>query len=164
VLWCSPLTRSQNACPSLLALRSFGPVQVEPRLHLLPVGRAGGGALGGLPTQLACSPLPLSLVAHMMRPPRHGVPTAKEFYRTWSVLPARLEVSGEYGWAGQPHWCFSIGCTSPGLLRAPTMACPLASVNAPLMSLMLTRVWSIQHPLTAKSLTCPSIALWFSEL
>lgn len=78
--------------PSACACCSFGHVQLEARVGLLPGGR---GVASGAPALLACAPLPVALLGHLIRTPSTGAPTADAFFRQWSVLPAHAELQGE---------------------------------------------------------------------
>ncbi len=107
----SPVAGKSGA--TCVDLRRYGRVELQVRLQLLPTAIFAAAALelsgattaslhdiagaGTVPLHLACEPLRVSMVAHMLKPPQPSClsATPSGFFRTWATLPARVEMSGK---------------------------------------------------------------------
>lgn len=68
---------------------SYGAIVLQPRVQLITA------LPGAPPLLLACTPLPVDLVAHMLYPPPGALaPAPDQLFRTWGALPARTQLSG----------------------------------------------------------------------
>mmetsp|Transcript_8166 Transcript_8166/g.20174 ORF Transcript_8166/g.20174 Transcript_8166/m.20174 type:complete len:1334 (+) Transcript_8166:44-4045(+) len=146
LIWSIPRLSPQDKASHTVPVRllGFGRVELQVRLQLLPTVIYAAAALelsgattasmydisgaGIVPLHLACEPLRVSMVAHMLKPPS---PTSLSitpsgFFRTWSSLPARSELSGVCVWPGREGAALALSA----MLRQPLTAVSVGFVPA----------------------------------
>ncbi|KAF5830550.1 hypothetical protein DUNSADRAFT_14357 [Dunaliella salina] len=146
LIWSIPRLSPQDKASHTVPVRllGFGRVELQVRLQLLPTVIYAAAALelsgatsatmydisgaGIVPLHLACEPLRVSMVAHMLKPPSPTSlsTTPSGFFRTWSSLPARSELSGICVWPGREGAALALSA----MLRQPLTAVSLGFIPA----------------------------------
>ncbi|KAG1668626.1 hypothetical protein FOA52_002479 [Chlamydomonas sp. UWO 241] len=153
-----------------LQLLGFGAAEVACSIELyssVPPGEAA-------PVQLFCDPLPIPMTMGLraVGPTAPPLLTAPDFFRLWSSLPARTELSGTCAWPGADGQATTLS----GLLRAP-LTCVLlqhlpaqAALQAAftattlagddLLLLAFTQLLPPPHPADCADASCGALQLY----